>query len=108
MAVPALIAQQERVADVLVAIETAPIGAIHAAPLVVLASDAQPKPILGLHVGAQHFRLSIEDAQMVAMALRLDPGFPEALVLAAGLDVAIGMVTLLELQARMRAIGGAA
>lgn len=97
------LAQDERIAMVLMAIEAVDVNTIHAAPMVVIEAGQPPRPLIGLHVGPMHFRLSIDDVRTTATAIRCDAGaYAEAEALAAGLDVAAGMADLLELQQRMR------
>lgn len=102
MATPAELAQDERVAQVLMAIAVAPLARIHAAPVVLMSADAPPVGILGLHVGPSHFTLSVQDARIVVIALRQDLRRLEIDALAAGLEAAANLVELMQLRAEIR------
>lgn len=102
MAAPAQMAQDERVAQVLMALSVTPWAKVHAAPVVLLSLDAPPVGILGLHVGPSHFTLSPDDARMVATAIRQAPRALEAEALAVGLEAAANLVELMQLRAEVR------
>jgi hypothetical protein len=102
MAAPAEIAQDERVAQVVMAILVTPLDRVHTAPVVLLSIDEPPLGILGLHVGARHFTLSIEDARLLAQALRRQPQQLALVALSAGIEAAANMVDLMEARAVIR------
>lgn len=104
MAAPAFTPQDERIADVLMAMEIAPAARIHAAPMVVLSPRAPPRPVVGLHAGDRHWILSPEDALITARALETERPYPGAEALAAGLRANVSMTDLLVLRSRMTAL----
>lgn len=104
MAAAAFTAQDERIAEVLMAMEIAPAARIHAAPMVVLSQDAPPRPVLGLHAGDRHWILTPEDALITARALETERPYPGAEALAAGLRANVTMTDLLVLRSRMTAL----
>jgi hypothetical protein len=101
------VTQGERVADVLIAIEAVDLATIHAAPLVVISRDAPPHALVGLHVGASHFRLSLDDARLTAEILQAETDLPGACDLAQGLFATVGMADLLLLGQRARRLAQA-
>ncbi|KQZ31706.1 hypothetical protein [Caulobacter sp. Root1472] len=103
MATPAQNAQDERVADVLMAMEGQPIDTIRCAPIVVLSQDA-PLPIVGLHAAGRHFTLSLEEARCVATAVRMEDASPGAQALAASIGMAATMTELLWLRAHCQVL----
>lgn len=104
MAAPAFTAQDERIAAVLMAMETAPAARIHAVPLVVLSQDAPPRPVLGLHAGDQHWALTPDDAMITARALNAEQPYAGARALAAGLVAGVTLTDLLLLRSDMMAL----
>lgn len=104
MAAPAFTDQDNRIAEVLMALESAPAMSIHAAPMVVLSNDRPPRPVLGLHADGRRWALSIDDALITARALDAELPFAGAKALAAGLRAGVGITDLLVLRARMHAL----
>lgn len=104
MAAPAQLAQDERIAQVLMALAATPLAKVHAAPVVLLSTDAPPEGILGLHIGGRHFTLSHADARITAVAVRQNMTDLDALAFAAGLEAAAALVELMQLRAEVRAM----
>jgi hypothetical protein len=102
MAAPAQLAQDERVALVLMALKATHLAKVHAAPVVLLSGDAAPIGILGLHIGGQHFTLTFDDARLAALAVRQNFAELDALAFAAGLEAAANLVELMQLKAEVR------
>jgi hypothetical protein len=97
-------AQDNRIAEVLMALESAPAMSIHAAPMVVLSNDRPPRPVLGLHADGRRWALSVDDALITACALETELPFSGARALAAGLRAGVGVTDLLVLRSRMQAL----
>ena len=104
----ATLPQGERIATVLIAIEAVDVNTIHAVPLLVIERGHPARSVVGLHVGRDHFRLSIDDMRMAACALRIERGIPEAEALGAGLDMAADTAALLALAQLRRTVRDAA
>lgn len=102
VAVETELAQLDRIADVLMAIEGVDIEAIRAAPLIVIETGKPTRAVIGLHVGSRHFRLAIDEVRTVAMAVRIERAIVEADAVAAGLEAFAGMAELLLLAERLR------
>lgn len=105
MATPAELAQDNRVAEVMLAIDTAGRLPIHFAPVAVITADAPSRPVIGFTVDGRRFVLSRADAVILARVMRMRA---EAALdyLAGALWQNIGCADLLALQGDLRrAIG---
>jgi hypothetical protein len=94
--------QLERVAEALMAIETAMLALdaptrrrLHQAPLLVLSPDHPPEPRLGLHTGGRSFALSLQDADLVAIALRMERAGRAHDAIADAIDAGCRLVNLM-------------